>query len=167
MAVSHLVLDVKSNFGCLTLDFRLLILYNLSCLYMDITEFIAAYREPYEKALAELARLTDRLEQIDIERDDIFTRMAEVREGIAALALLVKENPAKTHPELFPDDSESGADLGLTDAIRRVLANAKPKKLTPVGVRTGLAAIGFKTDSKNLLSSIHSVLKRLKKSDEV
>jgi len=134
---------------------------------MDLTKYITAYREPYEKALAELAELIQRLEEIDIERDAVITRIDEVRDGIAAFAPLVKENPAETHPDLFPDESEVGADLGLTDAIRRVLGNANPKKLTPVGVRTGLTAIGFKTDSKNLLSSIHSVLKRLKKSSEV
>ena len=134
---------------------------------METAKYDSIYREPYEASLKELADLMDRLEAIDIERDGLVTRMSEVREGIAALASLVKENPAETHPELFPDESESAADMGMTDAIRRVLANAKPKKLTPVGVRTGLAAIGFKTDSKNILPSIHTVLKRLEKNGEI
>jgi hypothetical protein len=134
---------------------------------MEITKYDSIYREPYEASLKELADLMDRLEAIDIERDGLITRMSEVREGLAALAPLVKENPAETHPELFPNESESAADLGLTDAIRRVLANANPKKLTPVGVRTGLAAIGFKTQSKNILPSIHTVLKRLEKNGEI
>jgi len=134
---------------------------------MDTTEYIASYREPYEKALSELEYLIDRLEQIDVERDAVITRISEVREGIAAFAPLVKENPAETHPELFPDESDVGADLGLTDAIRKVLANSNPKKLTPVGVRTGLAAIGFQTKSKNILPSIHTVLKRLEKNNEI
>jgi hypothetical protein len=134
---------------------------------MEIMKYDSIYREPYEASLKELADLMDRLEAIDTERDGLITRMSEVREGIAALAPLVKENPAETHPELFPNESESTADLGLTDAIRRVLANANPKKLTPVGVRTGLAAIGFKTESKNILPSIHTVLKRLEKNGEI
>lgn len=134
---------------------------------MDTKKYVATYREPYDNALAELGALMDRLEELDIERDGLITRIGEVREGATGLAPLVKENPVETHPELFPDHSGAGADLGLTDAIRRVLANSNPKRLTPVGVRTGLAAIGFQTQSKNILPSIHTVLKRLEKSDEI
>lgn len=135
---------------------------------MDTNKYISAYREPYDNALAELGALMDRLEELDVERDGLVTRIGEVQEGALGLAPLVKENPVETHPELFPDRSEvGGADLGLTDAIRRVLANSNPKRLTPVGVRTGLAAIGFQTQSKNILPSIHTVLKRLEKSNEI
>lgn len=134
---------------------------------MDLGKYIASYREPYERALTELAELVERLEEIDIERDAVITRIGEVREGIAAFVPLVKENPAETHPDLFPDESDSGADLGLTDAIRKVLANSNPKRLTAVGVRTGLGAIGFQTKSKNILPSIHTVLKRLEKNEEI
>jgi len=145
---------------------RLDIVYNLPC--MDIKKYISAYREPYDNALAELGALMDRLEELDIERDGLVTRIGEVQEGALGLAPLVKENPVESHPELFPDLSEvGGADLGLTDAIRRVLANSAPKRLTPVGVRTGLAAIGFQTQSKNILPSIHTVLKRLEKNKEI
>ncbi len=134
---------------------------------MDITKYIQAYRQPYDDALAELTALMDRLEELDVERDSVITRIGEVKEGVAAFAPLVKENPVETHPHLFPDHSEAGTDLGLTDAVRRVLANSKPKRLTPVGVRTGLAAIGYQTKSKNILPSIHTVLKRLEKNDEI
>ena len=134
---------------------------------MDIAKHISAYREPYDNALAELSELLERLEELDVEREAVITRIGEVKEGISALAPLVKENPVETHPDLFPDHSETGADLGLTDGIRRVLANSAPKRLTPVGVRTGLGAIGFQTKSKNILPSIHTVLKRLEKNNEV
>jgi hypothetical protein len=134
---------------------------------MDTTKYEMAYRGPYENALAELGALMERLEDLDVEREAVITRIGEVKEGIGALAPLVKANPIDTHPHLFPDDSVAGADLGLTDAIRRVLANSAPKRLTPVGVRTGLAAIGFQTKSKNILPSIHTVLKRLEKNEEI
>ena len=58
-------------------------------------------------------------------------------------------------------------EWGLTDACRAILRNAA-SPMTPVEVRNRLAAIGFDlSEYSNELASIHTVLKRLKKSGEL
>lgn len=88
---------------------------------------------------------------------------------IARLQTLVRIQavPAEDDPEKSTDcDStvEEDEPIGFTEAIRQVLFTY-PLWLTPVLVRDLLPSVGFDPDSsKNVLVSIHTVLKRLVRS---
>ncbi|HEX8494808.1 MAG TPA: hypothetical protein VF658_18340 [Pyrinomonadaceae bacterium] len=123
-----------------------------------------AYTNVFNEAVQELSSLMDRRDELDNEREEIDTRIGQVREGVIALAPLCNVNPYVAYPELFPDLQ---ADIGLTDAIRSVLQLSSQSFLTPVGVRTGLKEAGFDISKKSILPSIHTVLKRLAKNGEV
>lgn len=57
--------------------------------------------------------------------------------------------------------------IGLTDAVREVL-KAGDRAMTPAEVRDGLIRLGINPDDyTNLLASVHNVLKRLAKANEV
>ena len=128
---------------------------------------VSDYKQTYQKALAELSDLMERREQLEIELEGVDTRIGEVRQGIKALSPLCQENPYTTRPDLFPEIDAIAPDVGLTDAIRKVLTLSNPNYLSPVGVRAGLEAIGFEIKSKNILPSIHTILKRLDEKKEV
>jgi hypothetical protein len=97
----------------------------------------AAVKE-YERAVADRARLDDRI--------------AQLRQTIATLTKLCGFTPT--------------VPLGLTDACRLVLRNAG-KPMTAVDVRERLTTIGFDHEKyANGLAAIHTVLKRLEESGE-
>lgn len=98
----------------------------------------AACRE-YERLLADRAALDDRL--------------AQLQETIASLTRLCGYEPT--------------VPWGLTDAIRIVLRGADGS-MTPLDVRDRLAAVGFDLSKyANVLSAIHTVLKRLNRAGEL
>jgi hypothetical protein len=126
------------------------------------------YKQTFDAAINELSALMEQREELDNRREELNVRIAQVRTGILALSPLVGEEPESVenkYPHLFPDLIQS--DMGLTDAVRKVL-QSNGKLLTAVGVRTGLRTIGYDIDRyKNVLASIHTILKRLAESDEV
>jgi hypothetical protein len=120
------------------------------------------YKETFNTAINELSDLMEQREKLDDLREELSERITKVRRGVLALSPLVGEEPKSVenkYPHLFPDLIPS--DIGLTDAVRKVLQSAG-NHLTAVGVRTELKATGYDTDRyKNVLASIHTVLKRL------
>jgi len=106
--------------------------------------------EDYRRALE---AAPDEHERLKAEREQIETRLAQLRQTIGALAPLC-ELPRQE-------------DLGLTDACRSVL-RARFGALTPVQVKDDLATMGLDLSSySNPLASIHAVLKRLAAAGEV
>lgn len=130
---------------------------------MDATD----YKHVYQKALSELSDLMEKREVLEIDLEQLDSRIGEVRQGITALLPLAKENPYSARPDLFPELDSIAPDLGLTDAIRRVLSLSAPNYISPVGVRAGLEATGYEIKSKNILPSIHTILKRLDGKDVI
>lgn len=124
----------------------------------------SAYTNVFNEAVQELSKLMERRDELDNEREELDTRISQVREGVVALAPLCNVNPFTTYPALFPDVMTV---VGLTDAIRSVLQLSSQHFLSPVAIRTGLKEIGFDISSNSILPSIHTVLKRLAKSGEV
>lgn len=126
------------------------------------------YKETFDAAIAELTELMRKREMLENSREMLNARIAKVRRGVLALSPLVGEEPTgveNKYPHLFPELIPP--DIGMTDAIRKVLQSAGTF-LTPVGVRTELKTTGYDTDRyKNVLASIHTVLKRLAESGEV
>jgi hypothetical protein len=98
----------------------------------------AAVRE-YERAIADRAALD--------------TRIAQLRQTIGTLTKLCGLTPT--------------VPLGLTDAVRMVMANATGPVTAP-WVRDRLDAVGIDLDRyANALAAIHTVLKRLVEAGEI
>ena len=126
------------------------------------------YQEALNAALKDLASLMHRREKVDMMREKFDREIFQLREGLFGLAILCGTDTnqlAKDNPELFPD--LISPDVGLTDAVRKAMA-AKRIFTSPVEVKDRLAEMGFDiTIHKNILASIHTILKRLVKSEEV
>ncbi len=127
------------------------------------TEAIS-YKATFDAALGELAEMMAEREDLDSKRDDIDTRISRLREAIIGLGGLCRTSPegiAAAHPGLFPD--RVVPDVGFTDAIRAVFKKNPDYFHSPVWIRDALSADGFDVDKyKNVLASIHSILRRLK-----
>lgn len=126
------------------------------------------YKQSFDTAIDELSNLMSQLEEIEGQREELKSRSTFVRKGILALSSLLGKEPRSVQnefPHLFPDLITP--DTGLTDAVRKVLKSSN-KLLTPVGVRTELKSTGYDIERyKNILASIHTILKRLVEADEV
>jgi hypothetical protein len=104
-----------------------------------------------------------------------FSEYGEMLENRQALDLEIakKRQFIKATMNMLPDDAREafnavlenyGGELGLTDAIRKVLQTEPKKSFTATEVRDKLKKSGFDFSSykANPLASIHAVLKRLK-----
>ena len=104
----------------------------------------------------ELQQAKETLQDLLVQADELHVRIAKQKRVVAALA------------ELTDVDEDSGAPEGLvsgiTDACKTVLWSAE-KPLFPVEVRDRIKALGF-PEQKNLLASVHTILKRLAASGE-
>ncbi|HEY5839103.1 MAG TPA: hypothetical protein VIT19_08710 [Pyrinomonadaceae bacterium] len=123
-----------------------------------------SYLVTYKAALEDLAEMMAEREELDAKRDDIDKRIIRLRDAITGLGGLCNMNAesiAKEHPELFPD--RVTPDVGFTDAIRMVFKKNPDYFHSPVWIRDALEEDGFDVDKyKNVLASIHSIVKRLK-----
>jgi hypothetical protein len=99
----------------------------------------------------ELQQAKEKLQDLLVQADELQVRIAKQKRVVAALV------------ELTDIDDDSGAPEGLvggiTDACKTVLWSAE-RPLFPVAVRDRIKALGF-PEQKNLLASVHTVLKRL------
>ena len=128
-----------------------------------------SYKQALEIALTELAKVMDERDALDEQRDRMDKRIFELREGLFGLAILCGTDTnrlADSYPQLFPDLIPP--DTGLTDAIRKAL-QSKRIFYSPVEVRDRLEE-DFNYDLskyKNVLPSIHTILKRLVDNEEL
>jgi hypothetical protein len=133
------------------------------------TDSIKTYTQSYNVAMDELAELMTEREEIEVRRDEIERRIDRLREAIVGLGSLCNKSSyeiAKERPELFPDKAPS--DLGFTDAVRKIFKEYKDDYFSPVEIRDFLGMDGFDVSKyKNVLASIHSILKRLKAKNEI
>jgi hypothetical protein len=128
----------------------------------------ANYRYTLDKAIAELTNLMEQREKLDETREALHQRIMKLRSAVRGLGSLCDvENVEEEYRSLFPDEF-TDTDVGLTDAIRKVLASHEDAYLSPVFIRDRLADVGFDIQThKNILASIHTVLKRLQRQGEV
>jgi hypothetical protein len=126
------------------------------------------YKNALSSALNELSKLMAARERLDIHREELDMKIFRLREGLFGLAILCGTDTnqlAAEYPELFPD--LISPDTGLTDAIRKAM-QAKRTYASPVEVKNRLAEMGYDIGKyKNILASIHTILKRLVDSEEV
>ena len=119
------------------------------------------YKTILEAAVTELAELLGQREALDTERDKLDYRIRELKQGIIALGPLAGLNSQAKYAELFPEFNLF-LPVGLKEGVLAVLSSVKTDGfMTPVAIRDGLAATGYENKSKNILPSIHNVLKRL------
>jgi hypothetical protein len=108
-------------------------------------------------AKAEMREARKVLEDLYMEQDELQVRIAKQKRIIAALTELAD----------VEEDSPPPSDLvkGITDACKTaVLGSNKP--LYPSEIRDRIQALGF-PEQKNLLASVHTIVKRLAEAGEV
>lgn len=120
------------------------------------------YKATLEKAVVELTEVQDRRAELDTERDQLDARIAELKQGIMALAPLCGVTAQIKYADLIPEYAL--LPPGLKEAVLSVLALVPADNyITPVAIRDSLPTTGYEIKSKNILPSIHNVLKRLEK----
>jgi len=124
------------------------------------------YKTAYLSAIKELTELKDALRSLEERRNSLEKRITEVKRGVLALAPLCDEAPWSTYPALFPELT-TPSHIGLSNAVRRVLDQDPEGWISPTAVRERLQSVGYQTKSKNILPSIHNVLKRLRDAGKV
>lgn len=127
------------------------------------------YKGIYDKAIEHLTQLMEKREDLEIQRDNLDKQITVVKQLVNNAATYIAENPSLDYPELFPGLPGLMApisDVGFTGGIRQILSNATPNWMSPVMVREKLKSVGYDNKSKNILPSIHTVLKRLEQSKE-
>ena len=118
------------------------------------------YREMLEKAVAELTELLARQEALDDEREQVATRVAELQQGVIALSPLAGVYAQTKYADILSDYTFF-MPSGLKESVFAVLGKvADDRYLTPVAIRNALPDVGYEIKSKNILPSIHTVLKR-------
>jgi hypothetical protein len=121
------------------------------------------YKAMLDKAVGELEEAQNRQAEIDAERDQLDGRIAELKQGIMALAPLCGIHAQLKYADLLPEYNVF-LTPGLKEAVVAVLGMvSNGGYITPVAIRDGLTATGYEIKSKNILPSIHNVLKRLEK----
>jgi len=106
------------------------------------------------------------------ELNGLLKQQEEIKQKIANWAPVV-EHLAILCDEPISDEisslaSQAGHDLGLSDAIRWVFENSPLASLTAIGVRDGLASIGYNLKKyASVMPPIHNTLKRMKDAGEI
>ncbi len=131
----------------------------------------SSYKQTFNIVVEELSEMMSRREELENELEKVNRRIENLHHSLNGLGELFDPYAvvklAKQRPELFPYLSIR-EDMGFTDAIRDVLQSGFGSWLTAIEVRDMLAAGGFDVDKyKNVLASIHAILKRLAVKGEV
>jgi hypothetical protein len=120
-------------------------------------------RDTYKQAYA-TAKL-DLLRQLQ-KRDDLDQKIRKLKETVKALGALCGADPEEIDKLLLVEGFAIDARTGFTEAIRR-LFRIHEKSLSPTEIRDDLLKIGIGKDQVNLLSSIHTVLRRMAEAGEI
>jgi hypothetical protein len=118
------------------------------------------YKAMLEKAVAELTELLARQEALDDEREQVAARVSELQQGVIALGPLAGVHAQSKYAEILSDYAFFMPN-GLKESVFAVLGKVSDDRyLTPVAIRKALPDVGYEIKSKNILPSIHTVLKR-------
>lgn len=117
------------------------------------------YKQAYETAKLELLQALGKRDQLD-------QKIRKLKQSLRALGDLCGADPEEIEKLLMVEGFAIDARMGFTDAMRRLLRfNKRP--LHPTEVRDDLLKAGIGEDQVNLLSSIHTVLRRLVENGEI
>ena len=118
-----------------------------------------SYRQTYETAKLDL------LKQLQ-KRDRLDQQIRKLKQTVKALGELCGAAPDEIDKLLLLEGFAIDSRLGFTDAIRR-LFRVHQRALSPTEIRDNLLQMGIGRDQVNLLSSIHTVLRRMVEGGEV
>ena len=129
----------------------------------------AKYREAFEASMQELNTLLNEREELESMLGLLDRRIEKLRQvavGLGGICGEDVETISGKWPEPAPDKALEVT--GLTDAIRGVLSTHSEHYLSPIHIRDLLREMGFDTGKyRNVLASIHTVLKRLRNQRDV
>jgi hypothetical protein len=120
-------------------------------------------RETYKQAYA-TAKL-DLLEQLQ-KRDDLDQKIRKLKQTVKALGELCGASAEELDKLLLIEGFAIEAKPGFTDAIRR-LFRIHQTALSPLDIRQDLLKMAIGVGQVNLLSSIHTVLRRMAEAGEI
>ncbi|MGZ4841011.1 MAG: hypothetical protein ACXV5J_04650 [Candidatus Angelobacter sp.] len=120
-------------------------------------------RETYKQAYA-TAKL-DLLQQLQ-KRDDLEQKIRKLKQTVKALGELCGADPEEIDKLLLAEGFAIEAKPGFTEAIRR-LFRIHQKALSPTDIREDLLKMAIGVGQVNLLSSIHTVLRRMADAGEI
>jgi hypothetical protein len=120
----------------------------------------------YRKLVTEIQK---EIESLEIQQEDTTRRLARLKQSLMGLSPLAEEQDAWL--------TEAAADLAginkglteisITDSARQIL-QATNKPLSPVEIKDRLVSMGKDMGGhKNVMASVHSLLKRLVASGEI
>ncbi|MDT4954129.1 MAG: hypothetical protein QOJ02_2267 [Acidobacteriota bacterium] len=123
------------------------------------------YKKAFDEAVEELSKVMSQREELEIELEQVDQRIKKLSRSIHGLGELFDPYAVakltEKRPELFPRRTVT-KDAGFTDAIRKVLMESLGTAYTAIEVRDALERDGFDISKyKNVLASIHAILKRL------
>jgi hypothetical protein len=120
-------------------------------------------RETYKQAYA-TAKL-DLLEQLQ-KRDDLDQKIRKLKQTVKALGELCGAPAEELDKLLLAEGFAIDAKPGFTESIRR-LFRIRQVALSPTEIRDDLMKMGVGMEQVNLLSSIHTVLRRMAEAGEI
>jgi hypothetical protein len=118
-----------------------------------------AYRQTYEAAKLDLLKQLQKREQLD-------QQIRKLKDTIKALGELCGAPPDEIDKLLLVEGFAVDSTAGFTNSIRRLFRIHK-RALSPMEIRDDLLKIGIGRDQVNLLSSIHTVLRRMAEGGEI
>jgi hypothetical protein len=120
-------------------------------------------RETYKQAYATAKQ--DLLQQLQ-KRDDLEQKIRKLKQTVKALGELCGAAPDEIDKLLLVEGFAIEAKPGFTESIRR-LFHMHQTPLSPTDVRDDLLKMGIGAGQVNLLSSIHTVLRRMAEAGEI
>ncbi|HEY5028503.1 MAG TPA: hypothetical protein VIK39_08855 [Candidatus Angelobacter sp.] len=120
-------------------------------------------RETYKQAYA--AAKLDLLERLQ-KRDDLDQQIRKLKQTVKALGEQCGAAPEEIDKLLLVEGFAIDAKRGFTEAIRR-LFRIHQTALSPTDVRDDLVKMEIGVGQVNLLSSIHTVLRRMAAAGEI
>ena len=120
-------------------------------------------RETYKQAYA--AAKHDLLQQLQ-KRDDLEQKIRRLKQTVRALGEQCGAPPEEIDKLLLMGGFAIDTKPGFTEAIRR-LFRIHQTALSPTDVRDDLIKMGIGDGQVNLLSSIHTVLRRMAEAGEI
>ncbi|MGC2697743.1 MAG: hypothetical protein WA738_18295 [Candidatus Angelobacter sp.] len=118
-----------------------------------------AYKQAYATAKLELLQKLQK-------RDDLDQQIRKLKQTVKALGDQCGAPPEEIDKLLLVEGFAIDAKPGFTDAIRR-LFRIHQIALSPTDIRDDLVKMGIGVDQVNLLSSIHTVIRRMAEAGEI
>jgi hypothetical protein len=117
------------------------------------------YKQAYGTAKLELLQYLQK-------RDKLDQQIRKLRQTVKALAEMCGAPPEEIEQILLAEGFTLEAKPGFTEAIRR-LFRIRKTPLGPTDIRQDLLKMGIGIGQVNLLSSIHTVLRRMVEAGEI